>query len=124
MFIQQFTFIQVKLIWEIHSPEIRSMLTNMIPSSVLIAPMKEKILCIPYRNSLFRKPEWKTIRVYSVYKTSFFFNSDKVRKLNSQGFMDIFIWKLFNFVYFVKYLMLFCLTTMQRLIQEKARSVI
>lgn len=51
----------------------------------------------------------------------FFFYSDKVRKLNSQGFMDIFICKLFNLVYFVKYMMLFCLITMQRLIQEKAR---
>lgn len=35
--------------------------------------------------------------------------------------MDIFICKLFNLVYFVKYMMLFCLITMQRLIQEKAR---
>lgn len=97
------------------------MLTDMIPSSVLIAPMKEKILCITYWKSFFRKLEWKTIRLYSVYKTFFFFYSDKVRKLNSQGFMDIFICKLFNLVYFVKYMMLFCLITMQRLIQEKAR---
>lgn len=56
----------------------------MILSSVLIASMEEKKYDVLLK--FFRKPEWKTIRLYSVHTLFFFSHMEKVNKVKFSVF--------------------------------------